>query len=83
MTPVTYIWFMDIKPNGEAAPGVADQDVPDVAKVTEWLKNDLARAIACLEAMYKDPDLLVHLAQFMHGRYSNFRESQKLKEGRK
>lgn len=44
---------------------------PTVEKVLEYLKKDLSVAIACLNAMYSDPDLLHSLAIWMHGRWTN------------
>lgn len=66
---------MSKKSNGEAAPGVASQDVPDIATAKEWLKNDLARSISCLQAIYSDPDLLHCVADFMLGRLINAKQA--------
>lgn len=48
--------------------------IPTVTQVNEWLKADLGRAIACLNALYSDPDLLQAMAVFMHGRFVNAAE---------
>lgn len=53
-----------------------------VNTITEYLKKDLSIAISCLNAIQSDPDLINHLAQFMHGRFINAKhaeENQKAK----
>lgn len=58
----------------KAAPGaespVESKDL-NVATVEKWLKNDLAKCISCLNAIYSDPDLLRSVATFMLGRMNN------------
>lgn len=43
----------------------------NLATVEKWLKNDLAKAISCLNAIYSDPDLLRSVSTFMLGRMNN------------
>lgn len=70
--------------NGVQTPGVEDATTAalgtvDVQTVTSYLKKDLQVAISCLNAIYSDPDLLSHMAHFMHGRFTNaqHKEAQK------
>lgn len=44
-----------------------------------WLKRDLQICIACLDAIYKDPNTLNALAEFLHGRYLNNLHQEELK----
>lgn len=76
---MSYIRVMNNKntQNGTPAPGAA---VPEITteKVTEYLKHDLSVAISCLTAIQSDPDLLQHMAIFMHGRMTNHQNKQVL-----
>lgn len=76
---------MNTKNNqGVQVPGTEDAtqaavSTIDVETVTEYLKKDLAVAISCLNALYSDPDLLNHMAHFMHGRFANAKAKEELK----
>lgn len=70
--------------NGVQVPGTQDatqaaRETVDVQTVTEYLKKDLSVAISCLNALYSDPDLLSHMAHFMHGRFINSKAKEELK----
>lgn len=72
-----YIWCMKKENvNGVDAQGAV---TPSVETVKEWLKNDIARSLSCLNAIYSDPDLLEHIAVFMRGRLENHREQERIK----
>lgn len=49
-----------------------------VDQIQDLLKRDLNVAIRCLDAVYKDPDLLRQMAIFMHGRLENHFAQQQL-----
>lgn len=51
---------------------------PTQKQVEEWLKNDLARCIHMLDAIYSDPDLLSSMATFMLGRLENAKMREEL-----
>lgn len=44
--------------------------------VKEFLRKDLSVAIACLQAIASDPDLLDSLSHFMAGRWHNNQNSK-------
>lgn len=46
-------------------------DVPNKKVIETWMKKDLGNAIALLNAIYSDPDLLEVMAGFMQGRMIN------------
>lgn len=46
--------------------------------VHEFLKKDLQCAINCLDAIYRDQDLLQTMVDFMYGRFTNARHKQEL-----
>lgn len=59
--------------NGQAAPG-ADQAIVEAItpeRVKELLQKDLSIAVACLNAILSDPDLMDSTAHFMAGRWAN------------
>lgn len=64
---------------GSVEPTVPSEDIT-AEKLQEYLKNDLQIAIACLDAIYRDPDLLIAISQFMHGRFMNHRAAKELAE---
>jgi len=46
-------------------------------QIKQYLQKDLSIALACLHAIYSDPDLLRLLADFMHGRQVNYINAEK------
>lgn len=55
------------------APGadVALENALSLDTIQDFLRKDLSIAISCLNAIHTDPDLLAHMAAFMHGRMIN------------
>lgn len=55
------------------APGAEEAmlDAMNPTLVKEYLKKDLSVAVACLNAILTDEDLLNHMATFMAGRWQN------------
>lgn len=61
----------------EAAPGAVDAKMAvSVEMVRDYLNKDLSVAISCLNAIQSDPDLMLHIAQFMHGRFQNSQQTK-------
>jgi len=56
-----------------ATPGVETPSKSPISidQVEAYLKKDLSVAVSCLDAIYRDPDLLRSMAVFLHGRYMN------------
>lgn len=60
------------------------EEVPDLAnsltreQVHEFLKKDLQVAINCLDAIYRDQDLLNAMTDFMFGRFKNAKHKEAL-----
>lgn len=57
----------------DPTPGVEEalQQAINPTLVKDYLTKDLSVAIACLNAIQSDPDLLDHMAHFMAGRWQN------------
>lgn len=56
-----------------AAQGAAEalEEAKTVETVRDYLKKDLSVAIACLNAIQSDPELLDTVAHWFHGRWQN------------
>lgn len=67
--------------NNNSQKGSETQGVTDLTldQVKTWLKNDLQRAIGCLNAIYSDPDLMESVAIFMLGRLQNSQAKEEFK----
>lgn len=48
-------------------------DVLSVEVIEKWLNKDLLCARMMLDSILTDKDLRIHMATFMQGRYSNFK----------
>lgn len=57
--------------------------VPTIQEVRNFLKKDLGMCITMLDAIYKDPNTLNSLADFLHGRFINQREAEAIKNQQK
>lgn len=66
---------METKTNTTEAAQGAPSEITQQA-VKQYLVKDLSIAISCLNAIQSDPDLLEHLAQFMHGRFVNAKHAE-------
>jgi len=58
-------------PSASEAQGAVDASLTSPAMIRQYLIKDLSVAIACLNAIASDPDLLEQVAHFIAGRYSN------------
>lgn len=71
--------------NGTPAPGVGTApNAPqspevDVKAIEQWLTRDLQALRSLVIAISSDPDMIRQLAVFMHGRYVNEQNREKLK----
>jgi len=65
--------------NGQS-PDSQDVDEMPAEKVAEWLKRDIGVALTLLNALYSDWDMLVNMAVFLQGRYTNAKNQEKLKD---
>lgn len=75
MTLTSYIYVMETKTQpSETAQGAAPEITQSLVK--QYLITDLSKAIACLNAIQSDPDLLDNLAHFMHGRFINAKHAE-------
>lgn len=68
-----------------SVPGTEDFDSEEIVKgavtremVHDFLKKDLMCAINCLDAVYRDQDLLNSMVDFMYGRYQNAKHKESL-----
>lgn len=68
--------------NLEEVQGTPVGDVT-LKQVKEWTKNDVARCLSFLNAIYSDPDLIDHIATFMYGRLQNDLERKRREEAEK
>lgn len=59
-------------------PGVGPTKVFTTTEVRDFVKRDINAAIMCLDAIYKDPNTLDALADYLHGRYMNAKHSEEL-----
>lgn len=73
------------RPQGESSsppPSVGDVidvvDIPPIATIEKWMSRDISSAVSLLNAILADKDLRMQVATFMHGRYSNHLEKQKI-----
>lgn len=70
------------RPQGESSspsPDMSDVvDIPPIATIEKWMSRDIASAVSLLNAILADKDLRMQVATFMHGRYSNHLEKQKI-----
>lgn len=64
--------------NGQSPESQAVDELPPET-VAKWLKKDLGIALALLDALYSDQDMLLNMAVFMQGRYMNAKNQEKLK----
>lgn len=65
--------------NGQSLDSQAVDEMP-VERVAEWIKKDIGVALALLNALYTDQDMLLNMASFLQGRYMNAKNQDKLKE---
>lgn len=66
--------------NGQSLDSQELDEMP-AQTVAKWLKKDIGVALALLNALYSDDDLLLNMAVFLQGRYMNAKNQEKLKEG--
>lgn len=62
-----------MKTNSQNEPATQGAAAPqiDVKTIEGYLKKDLSIALNCLDAIYRDQELLRYMAEFMHGRFTN------------
>lgn len=65
--------------NGQGS-DFSKMEVPPVGKVREMLKRDLGVAVTVLDAVYRDPNTLNSLADFLHGRMLNEKNREEIKK---
>lgn len=63
----------------EAQGAETKERIPTLNEVKEFLKNDLSKSIALLDAIYRDQNTMNNLAEFLLGRFINAKEQEKLK----
>lgn len=73
-----YIGCMKTNTNVQSPGSQAIEDMP-VEKLAEWLKKDINSAFALLDALRTDQELLIHMATFLQGRYTNVKNQERLK----
>lgn len=74
------------KNNGQVAEAQGAETktkIPTLGQVKEFLKNDLGKCIALLDAIYEDPNTMDNLAEFLLGRFTNALEQEELKKQQK
>lgn len=64
--------------NGQAPDSQDIGELP-VEQVAKWLKKDIGVALALLNALHSDEDMLVNMATFLQGRYVNAKNEERLK----
>jgi hypothetical protein len=74
---MSYHCVMEKNQNTSAPAQGAESESLTVETVKKYLTKDLSIAISCLNAIQSDPDLLEHLAHFMHGRFVNAKHAAK------
>jgi len=64
------------------APAQGAQAVSEISvgTIEGYLKKDLSIALNCLDAIYRDPDLLRSMAEFMHGRFMNAKNAEQAQQ---
>lgn len=65
--------------NGQSLDSQAIDEMP-AEKVAEWIKKDIGVALALLNALYTDQDMLVNMATFLQGRYINAKNQERMKD---
>lgn len=58
--------------------GTPSQDV-DLSTVRQWLQEDVRRAVAVLNAVQSDPNVLDRIAEVFYGRILNMRNEEALR----
>lgn len=48
--------------------------------VANWIKKDVGTCLVLLKALYEDQDMLLNMAMFLQGRYTNAKNQEQLNQ---
>lgn len=74
-----YNCLMEKSRNGQSP---ESQDIGEMAPetVANWIKKDVGTCLVLLKALYEDQDMLLNMAVFLQGRYTNAKNQEQLKQ---